>query len=406
MSPTDPTSRTREELAAALGQDFDILRPLGSGSVATVFLAREKALSRLVAIKVMDRRTAADETTRRRFEREARAAASLSDHPNVAGVYRFGQLPDDSPFIVMRFVKGRTMEERLTAEGRLPLNEAMGALRDVTAALVQAHSKGIVHRDLRPNNVLWEEDTGQALLTDFGIAALLATGGTEVTRLTAMGELIGDPSHMSPEQLRDEDVTEMSDIYGLGVLGYELLTGDGPYTATTRAERIKAHLTAEPRELRDLRPDVPAPVADLLRRCLAREPKYRPSAGDVLRVLDAARNPGGRPADTGGGAEQLHDTPDLQTLLRRKVPQVVLITGAVGYFFTEVVNNFRDAEMLRSSSYPAAWVVMITAVLLSAIIAWFHGEQGRQRAPAAEYVLLGAVGVAGFVLSAWIFLTG
>jgi serine/threonine protein kinase len=405
LSAPDPTSRTREELAAALGQDFDILRLLGSGSVATVFLAREKALSRLVAIKVMDRRTAADETTRRRFEREARAAASLSDHPNVAGVHRFGQLPDDSPFIVMRFVKGRTMEERLAAEGRLPLDEALGALRDVTAALVQAHSKGIVHRDLRPNNVLWDEETGRALLTDFGIAALLATGGTEVTRLTAMGELIGDPSHMSPEQLRDEDVTEMSDIYGLGVLGYELLTGDGPYDATTRADRIKAHLTAEPRDLKQLRPDVPVPVADLLRRCLAREPKYRPSAGDVLRVLDAARNPTGLAADAIGAAP-IHETPDLQTLLRRKVPQVVLITGAVGYFFTEVVNNFRDAEMLRSSSYPAAWVVMITAVLLSAIIAWFHGEQGRQRAPAVEYVLLGVVGIAGFALSAWIYVTG
>ena len=128
MSVDERSDRTREELAAALGEDFDILRPLGAGSVATVFLAREKALSRLVAIKVMDRRTAADETTRRRFEREARAAASLSDHPNVAGVYRFGHLPDASPFIVMRFVKGKTMEERLAAERRLPMAEALSAM--------------------------------------------------------------------------------------------------------------------------------------------------------------------------------------------------------------------------------------------------------------------------------------
>lgn len=389
--------RTPEELAAALGDDFEVIRVLGSGSVATVYLAKERSLSRLVAIKVMDPVVAADETARRRFEREARAAASLSDNPNIVAVHRFGRLPDETPYMVMRFVKGRTMEERLKAEGRLSVQQAIETLQSVADALALAHSKGFVHRDVRPGNVLWDEEGNKALLTDFGIAAILATAGAEGTRLTMAGELIGNPEYLSPEQLLDKDLTEMADIYALGILGYELFTGEGPYDARSRTDMVKAHLTMEPRDLQALRPEVPSRVADMLRRCLAREPNHRPSAVDVLRTLQGDPTAGGTAVASAGHGE----VADLQTLLRKRVPQVVLITGGVGFGLAQLVEGFGDARL-----YSATLALMATAVVISAIIAWFHGEKGRQRAPALEYILLSILGVAGVALSVWIYLSG
>jgi len=390
-------ARTPEELARALGDEFEIIRVLGSGSAATVYLARERALSRLVAIKVMNPALAADETARRRFEREARAAASLLDNPNVVAVHRYGRLPDETPYMVMRFVKGRTMEERLKAEGRLSVEQAVDALRSVVDALALAHSKGFVHRDVRPGNVLWDEEAGRALLTDFGIAAVLATGSAEGTRLTMAGELIGNPRYLSPEQLMDQDVTEMADIYAVGILGYELLTGEGPYEARSRMDLLKAHLGGEPRDLRTLRPEVPAPVADVLRRCLAREPNHRPSAQDVLRALDG----GGAHGHGGAAAAAGQEVADLQTLLRKRVPQVVLITGGVGFGMAQLVEGFGDPRL-----YSATLALMATAVALSAVIAWFHGEKGRQRTTVLEWVLLSVIGVAGLALTIWIYLGG
>lgn len=395
--------RSQEELARALGEEFDVLRTLGSGSVATVYLAREKALSRLVAIKVLDLRLASDETARRRFEREARAAASLSDHPHVVAVHRYGRLPDETPYMVMRFVKGRTMAERLQAEGRLEVGQAVEVLRAVAAALALAHSKGFVHRDVRPGNVLWDEEGEQALLTDFGIAAILDTGGDPGTRLTMAGELIGDPNYLSPEQLLDQDLTEMADIYAFGILGYQLLTGEGPYDARSRTELVRAHLSMDPRDLVALRPEVPASLAQLLRRCLSREPNHRPTATDVVRTLE-----GGGQGERGGvvAATGSTEISDLQTLLRRRVPQVVLGTAVLGFGFTTVVSDFADRGAVRDSAYLASWVLAATAVLASAVVAWFHGERGRQRAPFIEYVLLAVIAAAGLALGGWIFYAG
>ncbi|MDT8340966.1 MAG: serine/threonine-protein kinase [Longimicrobiales bacterium] len=395
----DPTPRTPEALDQALGDEFEVVRLLGSGSVATVYLARERSLSRLVAVKVMHASVATDETARRRFEREARAAASLSDNPNVVSVHRYGRLPDETPYMVMRYVKGRTMDERLQAEGRLRLEEGLEVLDAVADALTLAHSKGFVHRDVRPGNVLWDEEAGRALLSDFGIAAVLATGGTDVTRLTSAGELLGDPRYTSPEQLMDGDVTEAADIYAFGILGYEILSGEGPYPARSRMEMIQAHLTAEPRDLRTLRPDVPPAVADMLRRCLARDPRHRPSAQDVARALRGGYS-GARSA-AGEAIPAMPEGADLQTLLRKRVPQVVLITGGVGFGIAQLVEGFGDARL-----YTATLALIAAAVAASAVVAWFHGERGRQRAPLLEWVLLSVIGAAGLALSARIYLGG
>ncbi len=378
--------RALDELRTSLGGDFEIVRPLGRGAVATVYLARDRALGIPVAVKVLRPGKAADETARKRFEREARAAASLSDHPNAVAVTRFGRLPNETPYLVMQYVKGRTMEERLKAEGRLPVPEATAVLAEVASALAAAHEKGIIHRDLRPGNVLWDEEKRRALLTDFGIAAVLDAGGPDSPRLTQTGELLGDPRHSSPEQLTGVPVTELSDMYGFGLLGYELLAGRGPYEARSAADWIRAHLQQEPRDLRELRPDVPEPLADLLRRCLAKEPRHRPSARDVVRAL-------GKETPSAGGARAGHpEEHDLTKLIKRRVPQIVLIVAGAGVGLIQLVGSLND--LLPPKSQLLTVIFVAAAVLASAVIAWFHGERGRQRAPIVERILLALIGVA------------
>jgi len=378
------------------------VRQLGRGAVATVYLAKERALGRLVAIKVMNPGKVADETARRRFEREAKAAASLSEHPNVVAVHRFGRLEDETPYLVMSYVKGRTMEERLKAEGKLPVAQALKVLEGVASALELAHSHNIVHRDVRPGNVLWDEEREKGLLTDFGIAAILASGGDDVTRLTQTGQLVGDPRYLSPEQLLDQDLTELADIYGFGVMGYELLTGDGPYDARSNTEWITAHLSKEPRDLHHERPDVPKHVADLLGRCLAREPNHRPAASDVARILKG----GGAVEVLPGSVTSVEEPADLQTLIKKKVPHIVLMAASAGLIFMTGMDMLVDRGLLPDRAFPFALVLVIAGVMASTLIAWFHGEKGRQRAPFIEYVLLSLIIVGAVMMGVWVLLTG
>ncbi len=385
--------RSLDEVRASLGADYDVVRPLGRGSMATVYLAKDRALGVSVAVKVLRPGRVSDDTARKRFEREARAAASLGEHPNAVTVTRFGQLPDGTPFLVMQYVKGRTMEERLMAEGKLPVAQGVAVLREVASALAAAHANGIVHRDVRPGNVLWDEENGRALLTDFGIAAVLDPD-PGAPRLTQAGQLIGDPHYLSPEQLAGGEATELADMYLFGVLGYELLAGESPYEARSTADWIRAHLQQEPRDLRAMRPEVPAAVADLLRRCLAREPLHRPSARDVVRAL------GPQHASTAAGSAVSADggDSDLTRLLRRRVPQVVLLVAGACAGLIQLADALED--MLPPKTKLLTVIFAVAAVSASAVVAWFHGERGRQRATLVEYALLGIIGLGWLVASA------
>jgi serine/threonine protein kinase len=398
----DREQKSLEVLKQALGDDFEIVRKLGKGSMATVYLAKETALGRLVAVKVLLPGHAGDETARRRFEREAKAAASLV-HPNVVQVFRFGRLPDETPYLVMRFVKGRTMEERLKAEGQLPADLAKQVLQEVTSALAAAHAHGIVHRDVRPANILWDEESGSAHLTDFGIAALLATGGDEATRLTKTGQMVGDPRYLSPEQLLDHDLTELADMYAVGVLGYELYTGDGPYDAKTNTQWITAHLSADPKDLRALRPDIEPGVADLLKRCLSREPNYRPSAADASRVLSGAGASGTGSAAHGSGS--VEELADFQQLLKRRVPQIVIVAGAAALGFIQLVGVLVDMGTLSGVFFELSLVLAIAGVAASTVVAWFHGEKGKQESNVLEWILLSLIAVIWIGVSGWIIIS-
>ena len=178
-----PAPDLQLQLQAELDSEFDILRLLGEGSVAQVYLARERALQRLVAIKLMKSELAEDETARKRFERESRSAAKIHHH-NVATVHRVGSLEDETPFIIMEYIEGRNLADLLQAEGVMTIEQACHTLSQVALALAAAHENGIVHRDVRPDNVVGEEDSDRVVLTDFGISGILETGNETITRLT------------------------------------------------------------------------------------------------------------------------------------------------------------------------------------------------------------------------------
>ena len=253
--------------------------------MAHVFLAREEDLRRMVAIKVMKAELAGDETARKRFEREARSAAKIN-HNNVAAVYRVGTLDDETPFIIMEYIEGRNLADALQAEGVMEIEQACHVLSQVASALAAAHENGIVHRDVKPANVVRERDSDRVVLTDFGIAGILETGGDSVTRLTQHGQLLGDPRYMSPEQLLGEPLTDESDVYSLGILAYEVLTLQHAYGATSKVQIATAHLEKEPIPLLELRPDAHPHLGELLARCLAKKPMHRPRASDVAKALE------------------------------------------------------------------------------------------------------------------------
>ena len=172
--------------------------------------------------------------------------------------HRVGSLEDETPFIIMEYIEDRDLADVLQAEGVMTIEQACHTLSQVASALAAAHENGIVHRDVKPGNVVRERDSDRVVLTDFRIAGLLETGTETITRLTQQGQLLGDPQYMSPEQLLGESVTDESDVYSLGIIGYELLTLKTPYEGTTNVQLVTAHLKKQPIPLVRLRPDVDA----------------------------------------------------------------------------------------------------------------------------------------------------
>jgi serine/threonine protein kinase len=333
----------RDELAPEL----DVEREIGRGRTAVVYLAREPALERLVAVKVLRPDIAAEELARRRFEREARAAARIS-HVNITSVYRVGAFADGLPYIVMEYIDGRTLADRIEATGSLPLDEARELLSSLASALAAAHDRGIVHRDVRPSNVFLENRSGRAVLADFGIAALRETGSEVRTRLTVAGVQLGQIEYTSPEELREEKVTEQSDVYAFGILAYMAIAGRSPYEAKGAAEFTAAHLEGSPRPLGMLRFGVDHQMADIVARCLAKDPRRRPRASDLATALSkggsrsGAGDPHPVPAEGSVGAF-LHE------LRRRKVYKM---TAAYG---TSMLALFTLAAVLNQAFLPDRW---------------------------------------------------
>jgi len=282
--PGAPQPDLEERLRSALAPQLLLVRAIGAGGMGSVFLAREPALKRTVAVKVLAPDLAATPEARARFEREAQAVAVMS-HPNVVAVHGVGELADGTPWFVMQYVSGRSLAARLAEDGPLSVAETRKIMGEVASALAAAHAKGIIHRDIKPANILSDEESGRALVSDFGIAAVAPAEGRADTRLTQTGMIVGTPQYMSPEQLLAEPVSEKTDIYALGLLGYELLAGKGPFDATTPHELIAAHLRDVPRRLSELREDVDAETESLIASCLEKDPAKRPAAAVLAQRL-------------------------------------------------------------------------------------------------------------------------
>ena len=265
-------------LATALGQQYEIVRPLGQGGMGAVYLARERALERFVAIKVLRPELAETESSRERFRREARVAASLS-HPNILPLHTFGEV-SGIWYFVMGYVRGVTLAERLRIEGRLPGEEVQRILIELTGALEHAHAHGVVHRDIKPANILLDEQTGRAMLADFGISKVHGANDS----LTGTGVIIGTPHYMSPEQsLGAPTVDERSDIYSLGAVAYTMLTGRAPFADSKPNEMVFRRLSEDPLPVVTLTPSVDPDLSAIVMRCLARDPGGRWQNARALR---------------------------------------------------------------------------------------------------------------------------
>lgn len=272
--PTDPLRTALEE---AVGTQYEIMRLLGRGGMGAVYLAKEPALDRLVAIKVLPP-ASRDDATRERFRREARTAARLT-HPNIVPLYTFGEA-NDVMYFVMAFVQGESLGERMRRKGKIPPDDVRQILAEVAEALDYAHTQGVVHRDIKPDNVLIADDSGRALLTDFGVAKATSSGST----LTEPGSVVGTVHYMSPEQASgDRQIDGRSDIYSLGVIGYTMLAGRLPFEGESAQEILVQHVTKSPIPLETLASDVPDDLVGVVRRAMAKEPEDRWPDGRSVR---------------------------------------------------------------------------------------------------------------------------
>jgi serine/threonine protein kinase len=252
--------------------------------MGSVYLAREPALDRLVAIKVLPPERARSSDLRERFRREARTAAQLS-HPNIVPLMTFGE-EDNLMYFVMGYVEGEALSSRVQREGRLQSAEAVRILCELAEALSYAHGRGVVHRDVKPENILLEVPKGLVRLTDFGVAKGLSGSSS----LTTEGAVIGTPHYMSPEQASGRsDVDARSDIYSMGALAFTLFTGRPPFDGRSASEILRQHLSQEAPRLREQCPELPAALDDAVLRCLAKEPAARwASALDFRKALLSA----------------------------------------------------------------------------------------------------------------------
>ncbi|HET7109996.1 MAG TPA: protein kinase [Gemmatimonadales bacterium] len=282
----------RTELQQHLGAAYVLGRELGGGGMSRVFVADEVRLGRQVVVKVLSPELAQGLNVER-FEREIRLAASLQQ-ANIVPLHSAGDV-GGLPYFTMPFVEGESLRARL-GRGALPMNEVVPILRDVTRALAYAHARGVVHRDIKPDNVLLSGDA--AVVTDFGIAKAISasrTEGASGATLTQLGTSLGTPAYMAPEQVAgDPNVDHRADLYALGCMAFELLTGRQPFGDRTPQRMLAAHLTEAPPAVTTLRPDCSPALAEMVGRLMAKNPDERPqSATDLYPVLDASTTTSG-----------------------------------------------------------------------------------------------------------------
>src|ERR671932_355877 len=254
---------------------YRIIRKLGSGGMANVYLAEDQELGRRVAINILNDRHAGDDQFIERFRREAKNAAGLS-HPNIVSIFDRGEA-EGTYYIAMEFLDGRSLKELIVTRGPAPIARSIEYTRQILAALAHAHRHGIVHRDIKPHNVVVNSD-GRLKVTDFGIARSGASQMTEV------GSIIGTAQYLSPEQARGAPVDQRSDVYSVGVVLYEMLTGRVPYTGDTALEIAMKHLQEVPTPPSELRPEIPEDPDMIAMRALSKDSADRYQTAEEMEA--------------------------------------------------------------------------------------------------------------------------
>jgi eukaryotic-like serine/threonine-protein kinase len=353
-----------------IGTVFDgryrIIRKLGAGGMADVYLAEDQELGRRVAIKILNDRHAADDSFIERFRREAKNAAGLS-HPNIISIYDRGEA-EGTYYIAMEYLDGRSLKELIVGRGPAPIKTAIDYARQILAAVGFAHKHGIVHRDIKPHNVLVGAE-GRLKVTDFGIARSGASQMTEV------GSIIGTAQYLSPEQARGAPVDQTSDLYSVGVVLSEMLTGQVPFTGDTPLEIAMKHLSEVPRPPSELRPEVPHDLDSVVLRALAKDPSERYQGADEMDA-DLARVLEGLPVDpetetaatavlSGSGVLAAAPTSVLTKPTVAAPPRTVPPGGGppAGYY------GYEGPPRRRRPIWP--WVLSILLLLAAGAAAWF-----------------------------------
>jgi len=274
---------------------------LGRGGFAEVYAARDLRLKRDVAVKTLRYELRVADGLIERFQREAQAMAQLR-HPNILPIYSVGE-QEGVAFFVMPLVRGETLGQQIKREAPLPTSEVRRVLYDVASALHHAHQAGLVHRDVKPDNILLEGEERRVQVTDFGIAR---AAGSESTALTGTGIILGTPDYMSPEQATEgAKIDHRTDIYSLGVVGYQMLTGRLPFPASTVQGMIVKLITEDAPPITQYRPDCPPDLAEMLRRCLAKDPDARYASADALCAALEPTTPGHRARRTSSSLRAL-----------------------------------------------------------------------------------------------------
>jgi len=284
----DMSESLHERIVAAIGHQYELENEIGRGGMSVVYRARDLRLNRSVAIKVLPPELAYDPAIRTRFTREAQTSAQLS-HAHIVPIYDVGER-DGIAYFVMAMITGGNLAALLAREPRQPINEVRRLLCETADALTYAHLRGVIHRDIKPDNILLDGDSGRVMVTDFGIARAIEAG----TRLTVTGNAVGTPTYMSPEQAMGErELDGRSDVYSLGVLGYQMLTGRVPFSASNSMALLLKHVGEQPRPITELRPDAPKALREVIERALMKAPEDRwPTAAALRDALTSDGLPG------------------------------------------------------------------------------------------------------------------
>jgi len=287
--PISPTDELGTHVAQVLSANYELETEVGRGGMGIVYCARDKRLKREIAIKVLPPELSFRADIRQRFLREAETAAQLN-HPNIVPIYTVEER-DNLVYFVMAYIKGDNLGQRLQQHGPIAPVEVRRILREVADALSYAHNRNVIHRDIKPDNIIIDDETGRAMVTDFGIARALTDSGD--SRLTATGMAIGTPAYMSPEQSAgDSAIDGRSDLYSLGVVGYQMLCGQPPFVANNTPSMLVKHLSEKPIPVDERWPDLPQDLSRAVMMCLEKDPADRfPNAAAFALALEGGSMP-------------------------------------------------------------------------------------------------------------------